>query len=86
MGNAAITSAVAGVVLTFYRGGRHRGRIAVFELTRIDQSLGQDIAAGIGIEAILQWQAKLPRTEATKKQDITTEATQMRRPAKGDVP
>jgi len=30
----------------------HRGRIAVFELTRIDQSLGQDIAAGIGIKTL----------------------------------
>jgi len=30
----------------------HRGRIAVFELTCIDQSLGQDIAVGIGMKTL----------------------------------
>ncbi len=30
------------------RGYGHKGRIAVFELTPIDQSLGHDIAAGVG--------------------------------------
>ena len=30
----------------------HKGRIAVFELTRVNQSLGQDIAAGLGTKEL----------------------------------
>lgn len=55
----------------------HRGRIAVFELTRIDQPLGQDIAAGIGIKELSSRFEKMRNT--TMVQDV------LHKVADGDV-
>lgn len=59
------------------KGYGHKGRIAVFELTSIDQSLGQEIAAGMGTKELSA------RFEANRKSTMVQDV--LYKAADGDV-